>query len=81
MQRHGPANSGASAVERYLRGKFGAALDAVCAELQQFAACFPPERLNREGFHLNEQLRPEVPAGERGRVRRACSIWSGFARW
>jgi hypothetical protein len=54
------------AVERYLRGKFGDALDAVRAELQQLAARFPPERLNHEGFHLYEQFRPEVPADERG---------------
>jgi len=54
------------AVERYLRGKFGDALDAVRAEMQQLAARFPPERLNHEGFHLYEQFRPEVPSDERG---------------
>ncbi len=54
------------AVERYLRGQFGDALDAVRAELQHLAARLSPERLNRKGFHLYEQFRPEVPADERG---------------
>jgi hypothetical protein len=49
------------AVERYLRGKFSDALDAVRAELEHLASGFPPERLNDEGFHLYEQFRPEVP--------------------
>jgi hypothetical protein len=53
-------------VERYLRGKFGDALDAVRAEMEHLASGFPPERLNHEGFHLYEQLRPEVPPDERG---------------
>lgn len=54
------------AVERYLRGKFGDALDTVRAEMKRLASGFPPERLNHEGFHLYEQFRPEVPPDERG---------------
>ena len=61
------------AVERYLRGKFGDALDAVRAELQQLAARVSPERLNREGFHLYcssvRRCRPTSAAG----AQRACS--------
>jgi hypothetical protein len=54
------------AVERYLRSKFGDALEAVRKEMEQLAASLPPERLNREGFRLYEQFRPEVPSDERG---------------
>lgn len=53
-------------VERYLTGKFGDALGAVRAEMEQLASRFPPEQLNRDGFHLYEQFRPEVPPDERG---------------
>jgi hypothetical protein len=54
------------AVDRYLRGKFGDALDAVRGEMERLAKSMSPERLNREGFHLYEQFRPEVPPDERG---------------
>ena len=53
-------------VERYLKGKFGEALDQVRAEMERLAAHFPADRLNQEGFHLYEQFRPEVPSDERG---------------
>jgi transposase len=51
-------------VERYLRGKFGDALDAVRAETEHLASKFPPEQLNGDGFRLYEQFRPEVPRGK-----------------
>ena len=54
------------AVERYLQGKFGSALDEVRAEMERLAASFDPDELDREGFHLYEQFRPEVPPDERG---------------
>jgi hypothetical protein len=54
------------AVDRYLRNKFGDALDAVRAEMEHLASSIPPDQLNREGFHLYEQFRPEVPSDERG---------------
>ena len=53
-------------MERYLRGKFGDALDAVRAEMEHLASGYPPDQLNHEGFHLYEQFRPEVPPDERG---------------
>ena len=53
-------------VERYLQGKFGSELDAVRAEMERLAASFDPDELDREGFHLYEQFRPEVPPDERG---------------
>ena len=54
------------AVERYLKSKFGDALDAVRGEMERLASYLPPEQLNHEGFHLYEQFRPEVPPDERG---------------
>lgn len=54
------------AVEKYLKGKFGEALDSVRAEMEGLAARFSPKQLNDEGFHLYEQFRPEVPSDERG---------------
>jgi hypothetical protein len=54
------------AVERYLRGKFGDALTSVRNEMKRLASRFTPEELNQDGFHLYEQFRPAVPAGERG---------------
>lgn len=53
-------------VERYLKGKFGEALNQVRAEMERLASRFPADRLNQEGFHLYEQFRPEVPPDERG---------------
>ena len=53
-------------VERYLKGKFGEALDQVRAEMERLASQFPADRLNQDGFHLYEQFRPEVPSDERG---------------
>jgi hypothetical protein len=54
------------AVVRYLNGRFGDALNAVRAEMEHLASSFTPDQLNREGFHLYEQFRPEVPSDERG---------------
>ena len=55
-----------ASVERYLAGKFGAALDEVRAALTDLAAALPPEALGRRAFALYERFRPEVPPGERG---------------
>jgi hypothetical protein len=54
------------AVERYLRGKFGDALDAVRAEMEYLASSVPLDQLHHAGFHLYEQFRPDVPSDERG---------------
>jgi hypothetical protein len=54
------------AVERYLRTRFGEALSGVRSEMRRLASRFTPAELNEVGFHLYEQFRPAVPAGERG---------------
>ncbi|MCI4679662.1 hypothetical protein K9U39_08660 [Rhodoblastus acidophilus] len=45
----------------YIRRAFGANLDAVRAAMLALAASYPPDELNRLGFHLYERFRPEVP--------------------
>ena len=55
-----------ASVERYLAGKFGAALDEVGAALTDLTSSLPPEELGRRAFALYERFRPAVPPGERG---------------
>jgi hypothetical protein len=45
----------------YIRRTFGDNLDAVRAAMVALAASYPPDELNRIGFHLYERFRPEVP--------------------
>ncbi len=45
----------------YIRRAFGDNLDAVRAAMEDLAASYPPDDLNRIGFHLYERFRPEVP--------------------
>lgn len=53
-------------VERYLQGKFGAALDDARVAMAVLAKALPPARLAAEAFHLYEQFRPAIPAGAQG---------------
>lgn len=55
-----------ASVERYLASKFGEALAPVRTAMQRLASSFSPDELEAKGFHLYEQFRPEVPAGEGG---------------
>jgi hypothetical protein len=50
----------------YVRRAFGGNLDAVRAAMEDLAAAYPPEELNRIGFHLYERFRPEVPGDVSG---------------
>ncbi len=59
--RRRPAN-----VQRYLEGKFKDALPAAYEAMKVLADAFPPKKLAVEAFHLYEQFRPAVPAGQRG---------------
>ncbi|MGO8740560.1 hypothetical protein [Rhodoblastus sp.] len=45
----------------YIRRAFGDKLDAVRAAMEDLAASYPPDDLNRIGFHLYERFRPEAP--------------------
>jgi len=54
------------AVEKYLRSKFGAHLDATRSAMEALAMTLPPIELNAKAFHLYEQFRPEVPPDENG---------------
>jgi hypothetical protein len=48
-------------VERYLEGKFGEALPAVCAAMKTLAKSFKPDQLAQEAFRLYEEFRPGIP--------------------
>ena len=55
-----------ASVEKYLKSKFGEALPAVRAAMQRLAKSRSVDVLADEAFHLYEQFRPAVPAGEAG---------------
>lgn len=50
----------------YVERAFGEHLPAVRRAMEHLAASLTPEELNRVGFRLYEQFRPEVPAGAKG---------------
>ncbi len=50
----------------YVEKAFGEHLPAVRRVMETLADTLPPEELNRTGFRLYEQFRPEVPAGTKG---------------
>lgn len=54
------------AVRRYLRSKFGDALDAVEREMRTLARSLPAGELARRAYALYEAFRPAIPAGVRG---------------
>ena len=54
------------AVERYLAGKFGDALEDVRAAMAALATAWPKAELEANGYALYEKFRPQIPAGTRG---------------
>jgi len=54
-------------VERYLVGTFGDAPDDARAAMMELARSLPHTELAEEAYHLHEEFRPKIPAGERGR--------------
>jgi hypothetical protein len=52
--------------QSYIARAFGDQLGDVRAAMDALAASLPPEELNRVGFRLYEQFRPEVPTGAEG---------------
>lgn len=50
----------------YVARAFGEHLPAVRRAMERLASSLPPEQLNRVGFRLYEQFRPDVPAGAKG---------------
>ena len=50
----------------YVERGLGEHLPAVRRAMEQLAASLDPEALNRTGFRLYEQFRPEVPPGAKG---------------
>jgi len=56
----------ARSAHAYVEKAFGAHLAKAEAAMRRLAESLPPEELNRGGFRLYEQFRPEVPPGARG---------------
>jgi hypothetical protein len=52
--------------EQYLKRAFGDQYDDVLYALCVLAHSLPPDELDKQAYHLYEQIRPNVPAGERG---------------
>lgn len=55
-----------SGVDRYLAQKFKEHLPEVRQAMQTLAESMPPEELERRGYALYEEFRPEIPEGKRG---------------
>ena len=51
---------------RYLKSKFGDALERTRAATEELVAAFDPEDLAVGAFSLYEELHPEIPRGKRG---------------
>ena len=64
-QEHGKAAS-ERATETYIKRAFGDRLGEARAAMEQLAAGYSPEELNRIGFRLYEHFRPEIPEGVGG---------------
>lgn len=55
-----------ASVQRYLEGKFGAALPEVRRAMEELAAAFPADELEERAYGLYVRFRPEIPAGKPG---------------
>jgi hypothetical protein len=56
----------AKSVQSYIARAFGYRLGEARAAMETLAASLPPDELNRVGFRLYEQFRPDVPQGAEG---------------
>jgi hypothetical protein len=54
------------AVERYLAGKFGEALEDARAAMRKLAAAFSRDELAERAYALYEKFRPRIPEGTTG---------------
>ncbi len=53
-------------VQKYLKGKFGDALEAVSNSMLGLANFLPPSQLAGKAYALYEKFRPEIPPGKKG---------------
>ena len=53
-------------VQDYLERRFGAELPEVRAAMEELAAEFEPDDLNRRAYDLYVDFRPQIPPGKRG---------------
>lgn len=66
MAEGGGKPAPAAPVEAYIAKAFGGHLGEVRRAMEELAARYDPQELNRIGFRLYEQFRPEVPPDVRG---------------
>lgn len=69
-------------VDRYLRGKFGDALEDARRAMTALARAHPPAELAEHAYELYEAFRPQIPGGKRGAgaLRVACR-WRTSEGW
>ena len=53
-------------VQKYLKGKFGDALEDVSRAMLELAKSMPPSQLAGKAYPLYEKFRPEIPPGKKG---------------
>lgn len=53
-------------VEKYLKQKFGEALDGSRVAMEKLAKAYTPKQLEHEAYGLYEKFRPEIPEGKKG---------------
>jgi hypothetical protein len=53
-------------VQKYLKGKFGEALEDVSAAMMELAKSLPPSQLAEKAIGLYEKYRPKIPPGKKG---------------
>jgi len=53
-------------VQKYLKSKFGDALDDVSDAMLELARSLPPSHMAEKAYVLYEKFRPEIPPGKKG---------------
>jgi hypothetical protein len=53
-------------VEKYLKSKFGDALEDVSIAMLDLATSLPPPQLAERAYSLYEKFSPEIPPGKKG---------------
>ena len=66
-------------MQAYVTKAFGEHLSAVRKAMEDLAAHYEPEKLNRIGFRLYEIFRPEVPADVKGWGAKGMLDWQRSA--
>jgi hypothetical protein len=68
-------------VQKYLKSKFGDALEDVSNAMLELAKSLPPSNLTEKAYALYEKFRPEIPRAKGGGGPPASWTWTLSARW